>query len=98
MTIAGTAGYSVGNIGVGSKFVCFITSRNLKSIFSLDLDWEQNNFFYNNEDVSPINILIRASDGASDYGNKFGEPIIAGYTRSFGAMISKLLFYISFLF
>ncbi len=26
---------------------------------------------------------IRASDGASDYGNKFGEPVIAGFTRSF---------------
>ncbi len=29
-------------------------------------------------------ILLDASDGASDYGNKFGEPLIAGYTRSYG--------------
>ena len=29
------------------------------------------------------NILIQASNGASDYGNKFGEPIILGFTRSF---------------
>lgn len=29
-------------------------------------------------------ILIDASNGASDYGNKFGEPLVAGYTRSFG--------------
>ena len=29
-------------------------------------------------------ILIDASNGASDYGNKFGEPLLAGYTRSFG--------------
>ena len=29
-------------------------------------------------------ILIDASNGASDYGNKFGEPLIAGYTRTFG--------------
>ena len=29
-------------------------------------------------------ILVDASDGASDYGNKFGEPLIQGYTRTFG--------------
>ncbi|GFY85164.1 purine biosynthesis 4 [Actinidia rufa] len=29
-------------------------------------------------------ILIDASNGASDYGNKFGEPLIQGYTRTFG--------------
>jgi phosphoribosylformylglycinamidine synthase len=29
-------------------------------------------------------ILLDASDGASDYGNKFGEPLIQGYTRTFG--------------
>lgn len=33
---------------------------------------------------SPIEILLKASDGASDYGNKIGEPIILGFTRSFG--------------
>lgn len=31
-----------------------------------------------------LQILIDASDGASDYGNKFGEPVVAGYTRTFG--------------
>ena len=30
------------------------------------------------------NILIEASNGASDYGNKIGEPIIQGFCRSFG--------------
>jgi len=28
-------------------------------------------------------ILIQASNGASDYGNKFGEPIIQGFVRTF---------------
>jgi phosphoribosylformylglycinamidine synthase len=32
---------------------------------------------------TPLKILIEASNGASDYGNKFGEPIIGGFTRSF---------------
>ena len=35
-----------------------------------------------------LKILIDASNGASDYGNKFGEPIICGFTRTFGQMIS----------
>ena len=33
--------------------------------------------------ANPTKILIDASNGASDYGNKFGEPIILGFTRSF---------------
>ena len=31
-----------------------------------------------------MQVLLDASNGASDYGNKFGEPLVAGYTRSFG--------------
>ena len=27
---------------------------------------------------------MEASNGASDYGNKFGEPVVAGFSRSFG--------------
>ena len=34
--------------------------------------------------ASPLDILIEGSNGASDYGNKFGEPLICGFTRSFG--------------
>lgn len=30
-----------------------------------------------------LEIEISASNGASDYGNKFGEPLIGGFTRSF---------------
>jgi len=32
----------------------------------------------------PIEVEISASNGASDNGNKFGEPVITGLTRSFG--------------
>ena len=35
---------------------------------------------------TPTTILIEASNGASDYGNKFGEPIIGGFTRSFSTL------------
>jgi phosphoribosylformylglycinamidine synthase len=31
----------------------------------------------------PMDILIEASNGASDYGNKFGEPIVMGFANSF---------------
>lgn len=34
--------------------------------------------------ASPLQILIDASNGASDYGNKFGEPLVTGYCRTFG--------------
>jgi phosphoribosylformylglycinamidine synthase len=32
---------------------------------------------------SPIDILIKASNGASDFGNKFGQPLIAGSLFTF---------------
>lgn len=32
---------------------------------------------------TPIDILIKASDGASDFGNKFGQPLISGSLLTF---------------
>ena len=29
-------------------------------------------------------MAVEASNGASDYGNKFGEPVLTGFARSFG--------------
>jgi phosphoribosylformylglycinamidine synthase len=48
------------------------------------LPWEDESFEYPGNLASPLKIEIEASNGASDYGNKFGEPVIQGYTRSFG--------------
>lgn len=31
-----------------------------------------------------MKVLIEASNGASDYGNKFGEPVITGFVNSYG--------------
>lgn len=31
-----------------------------------------------------LDVAIQASNGASDYGNKFGEPVVTGFARSFG--------------
>src|SRR5690606_26044624 len=32
---------------------------------------------------TPVNILIKASNGASDFGNKFGQPLITGSVLTF---------------
>lgn len=66
--IAGTAGYSVGNLNIPGY----------------NLPWEDNTLKYPNNFAPPLEILVEASNGASDYGNKFGEPLIAGFVRSFG--------------
>lgn len=72
LTIAGTAAYSVGNL----------------LIPGYELPWEDKSFIYPKNLASPLQIEIEASNGASDYGNKFGEPLIAGFTRSFGIRLS----------
>jgi phosphoribosylformylglycinamidine synthase len=68
LVVAGTAAYCVGNL----------------QIPGYDLPWEDPGFGYPDNLAPPLQIEIEASDGASDYGNKFGEPVIQGYTRSFG--------------
>lgn len=68
MTIAGTAGYCVGNL----------------NIENYDLPYECKTNDYPPSFASPLKILIEASNGASDYGNKFGEPVIAGFAMSYG--------------
>ncbi|XP_014295067.2 phosphoribosylformylglycinamidine synthase [Microplitis demolitor] len=68
--IAGTAGYSVGNL--------FIPGY--------QLPWEVPAAYPSNL-ATPLEIIIEASNGASDYGNKFGEPVISGFARTFGMML-----------
>ncbi|MGB9715147.1 MAG: phosphoribosylformylglycinamidine synthase [Thermodesulfovibrionales bacterium] len=68
LVMAGTAAYCVGNL----------------QIPGYHLPWEETYFKYPQNLATPLQIEIEASNGASDYGNKFGEPIIQGFTRSFG--------------
>jgi len=68
LVVAGTAAYCVGNLRIPGY----------------ELPWEDTSFVYPNNLASPLQIEIEASNGASDYGNKFGEPLIQGFTRSFG--------------
>lgn len=66
--VGATAGYCVGNLNIEGAYA----------------PWEDPSFTYPSNLASPLQILIDASNGASDYGNKFGEPLIQGYTRTFG--------------
>ncbi len=66
--VAGTAAYCVGNLRIPGY----------------KLPWEDPELLYPKNLAPPLQIEIEASNGASDYGNKFGEPVIQGHTRSFG--------------
>jgi phosphoribosylformylglycinamidine synthase len=73
MTIAASAGYCMGNLNISGY----------------GLPWEDNSLEIPGNLASPIDIAIRASDGASDYGNKFGDPVILGFTRSFDLVLAN---------
>ena len=49
-----------------------------------ELPWEDDGYSHPPDLASPLEILIEASNGASDYGNCFGEPLIYGFTRTYG--------------
>ncbi|KAJ0405903.1 hypothetical protein ATCC90586_003364 [Pythium insidiosum] len=66
--IAGISAYSVGNL----------------QLEDYQLPWEDPALQYPSNLATPQDILVQASNGASDYGNKFGEPVVAGFARSFG--------------
>jgi len=73
LVAAGTAGYCVGNL----------------QLPGYKLPWEDESFMYPPNMASPLQIQVDASNGASDYGNKFGEPVVAGFTRSYGARLTN---------
>jgi phosphoribosylformylglycinamidine synthase len=73
LVVAGTAAYCVGNLRIPDY----------------PLPWEDEGFTYPPNLASPLEIEIEASNGASDYGNKFGEPLALGYTRSFGMRLTN---------
>lgn len=71
LVIAGTTGYCTGNLNLSDYLI----------------PGEDNKFSYPSNLASPLTILIEESNGASDYGNKFGEPVIQGFVRTFGLML-----------
>ena len=53
------------------------------------LPWESSEAKYPSNFAAPLQVAVEASNGASDYGNKFGEPVICGFARSFGCQLSN---------
>ncbi|EDW02888.1 phosphoribosylformylglycinamidine synthase [Drosophila grimshawi] len=68
LPIAGTAGYCVGALHIPGY----------------SQPYEPKGMKYPGSFAPPLQVLIEASNGASDYGNKFGEPLIAGFAISYG--------------
>jgi phosphoribosylformylglycinamidine synthase len=75
--VAGTAGYCFGNL----------------LLPDYNLPWECSQEFYPSNFASPRDVCIEASNGASDYGNKFGEPVLTGFARSFGLRLPDGSYY-----
>ncbi|RLN44938.1 hypothetical protein BBJ29_007005 [Phytophthora kernoviae] len=69
--VAGVNAYSVGNL----------------NLEGYKLPWEDEKLEYPSNLAYPREILVRASNGASDYANKFGEPVVMGFARSFGMVL-----------
>jgi phosphoribosylformylglycinamidine synthase len=74
LTHAGLAGYCVGNLHIEGH-----------AIPGEVLGGENTG-----QHATPLQILIQGSNGVSDYGNKVGEPLLGGFTRSFGLMVDDL--------
>jgi phosphoribosylformylglycinamidine synthase len=72
LVVAGTAAYCVANLNIPGY----------------DLPWEEKGLLRPGNLATGLEIEIEASNGASDYGNKFGEPLIQGFTRSFDLRLS----------
>lgn len=72
LVVAGTAAYCTGNLNFSDYEVA---------------GEDRGKFNYPGNLASPAQIMIQASNGASDYGNKFGEPVIQGFARTFGLVL-----------
>uniref|UniRef100_A0A8C6WXJ2 Phosphoribosylformylglycinamidine synthase n=1 Tax=Neogobius melanostomus TaxID=47308 RepID=A0A8C6WXJ2_9GOBI len=73
--IAGTAGYCFGNLHIPG--------------YTLPWESKGEGWEYPSSFAAPLQVAIEASDGASDYGNKFGEPVLSGFARSFGMRLAN---------
>lgn len=86
----GTGGRIRDNQSIGrGGFLCAATAGYCVGKIDLDNPMKNYNPSDNGGVEEPMKILIEASNGASDYGNKFGEPLIQGFTRSCGVKVRK---------
>ncbi len=72
LVVASTAGFCTGNLNIPNY----------------EIPGEDDGKYEYPENLAkPLKILIEESNGGYDYGNKFGEPCIAGFTRTFGSTL-----------
>src|SRR5690606_34988628 len=89
LPLAGTAVYmtSYSRLGASTDFILSeaegLSDRSLSGAEMPLHPWEkamkEREWLYQ----TPLDILIKASNGASDFGNKFGQPLIAGSVLTF---------------
>jgi len=72
LPLAGVAGYCVGNLFLTGYEIPGETVGGEETV----------------RHASPTRILIEGSNGVSDYGNRFGEPVTLGFTRTFGLVVN----------
>ena len=71
---AATAGYCVGNLNLPGT--------------EKDLTWEDHGKLPKSRALADAKVIaVEASDGASCYGNQFGEPLVAGFFRAGGVTV-----------
>jgi phosphoribosylformylglycinamidine synthase len=68
LVVAGTAAYCTGSLHIPGYVI----------------PGEAKGFVYPTNLALPRDIIIQASNGASRYGNEFGEPVVQGFVRTFG--------------
>jgi len=68
---SGLAGYCVGNLHLPTH----------------DIPGEESRVPAEYPYASALDILVKGSNGVSDYGNKIGEPLLGGFCRSFGQIV-----------
>ncbi len=88
----GTGGRIRDNLSVGRGGLMGVagtaySTGNLR-IPGFEQPWEKESWTNPNNWATPLQILIEASNGASDYGNCIGEPVIYGFTRTAGLMVN----------
>lgn len=68
-----------GSLPLAGTAVYITSYPRLENGRSWEKKFEERNWLYQ----TPAQILIKASDGASDFGNKFGQPLIGGSVLTF---------------
>lgn len=68
-----------GSIPLAGTAVYMTSYSRLEKDRAWEQQMEERDWLYQ----SPMDILIKASNGASDFGNKFGQPLIAGSVLTF---------------